>query len=72
MLSVNCVTLRVQKYVVMIETTSTINNEQWDLDVHDDSHTFHEDLYRLNHIVKDSKNPIFQSFCLTVFYLPEI
>jgi hypothetical protein len=65
--SVKCVTLLVWEYVDMIETTSPINNQQHDLNVHDYSGTFHKQLYRLNHNVEDSNNPIFHSHCLRYF-----
>ena len=42
------------------------------MDVHNDSHTFNDDLYQLNHEVKDSINLVFDSLCLTIFYLLEI
>jgi hypothetical protein len=41
-MSIKCVTLWVREYIDMI----AINNQQWDLEIHIDSHIFNEDHYR--------------------------
>src|SRR3990170_6556836 len=65
-------TLRVQELCRHDRDTSTVNNQQRDLDAHIGSRIFYEDLYRSNLDVKDSDNPVCSSLCPSVCYLPEI
>ena len=70
-MNVKCVTLRVREHVDMIETPlrSIINSGT--MDVHNDSHIFYEELYRLNHDVEDSNNHVVYYVCIAIIYLHE-
>ena len=70
--NVKCVTLWVQEHADMTKTPlrSIINSGTW-MPIMNPTYST-KIFIGLNHDVKDSDNPVFNSLCLAIFYLPEI